>query len=394
VPSSPRPRLLPFLCLLLAAGCGGTEPPAEEPPTALPTWSLVEELSIGREDDPNYALTPVRGLAVGPDQVYVTLHQEAHVRVFDHDGRFVRTIGRFGEGPGEFGYIGQPGVMGDTLWVSDGRGQGWMHYFTLDGTLLRGHPLPGVDAPYISVVGGDQPIRGGGFLRATSTATARNPDILDFPIFRTDAEGVTVGALPGRSSMGGHLIVDYEARMGSLVVPQQHVVFRPFNVNALYGFGPDGRYVIRVEHEPGGDGVRVLRVGTDGDTLATSYVPLRRQRVPQQVRDSVYDVHLETLTRRLDSPARARRELAALDIPTEYPAMRRTFVDRDHRVWIEPNGDPEQPWLLLDAELQPLAHVRVPPRHDYLVAAGTTLWAIRLGDYDVPYIVRYRIVPD
>jgi hypothetical protein len=380
--------------LLLTAGCAGSEAPAEDPFASLPMWTLVEELSIGREDDPDYALTPVTGLAVGPDLVYVALQQDAHVRAFDHDGRFVRTIGQRGQGPGEFGYVGQPGVSGDTLWVNDGRGQGWMHYFTLDGTLLRAGSLHALEPPYIGVGGGNRPVPGGGYLRATSTGATRNPEVLDFPVFRVAEDGSFVRRLPGWSNEARHLVVEYDGRMGSMISARQHLAWRPFNLAALFAFGADNRYVVRVEHAPEGAGVRVLRVGIDGDTLATALVPLRRQPVPTQIRDSLTHMHLETLTRTLNDPARARRELAALDIPETYPAMQRVVVARDHSVWIEPHGEPGQPWLVLDAELQARVRVRVPPRHDHLVPVGDTLWAIRLGDFDVPYIVRYRMVPD
>jgi hypothetical protein len=397
MPSRARCRRLPrrpmLAGLLLAAGCGGAERPPADPLATLPTWSLVEEVAIGREDDPDYALTPVTGLAVGPDLVYVALRQDAHVRVFDHDGRFVRTIGRRGQGPGEFGYVGQPGVSGDTLWVNDGRGQGWMHYFTLDGTLLRAGPLHAVEPPYIGVGGGNRPVPGGGYLRATSTAATRNPEVLDFPVFRVADDGSTLGRLPGWSNEARHHVVEYEGRVGSMVSSSQYIAWRPFNRGASYAFGADNRYVIRVEHAGDGERVRVLRVGIDGDTLATSLVPMRRQPVPGQVRDSLYALHLETLSSTLNDPARARRELAALDIPETYPAMRRVVVAQDHSVWIEPDGEPGQPWLVLDAELQPRGWVRVPPRHDYLVPDDGVLWAVRLGDFDVPFIVRYRIVP-
>ena len=45
--------------------------------------------------------------------------QDAAIVVLDAEGGFVRTIGRKGEGPGEFVVIGDMGFVGDTLWLQN-----------------------------------------------------------------------------------------------------------------------------------------------------------------------------------------------------------------------------------------------------------------------------------
>ena len=66
--------------------------------------ALVPEVSIGELDGPEeYLIGSVRSIAVDDDHnVYVLDGQARHVRVFDSEGTYVKTLGRDGEGPGEF----------------------------------------------------------------------------------------------------------------------------------------------------------------------------------------------------------------------------------------------------------------------------------------------------
>lgn len=66
--------------------------------------ALVPEVSIGETDGPEeYLFGSVRAITVDDDQnVYILDGQASHVRVYDSAGTYVATLGRRGEGPGEF----------------------------------------------------------------------------------------------------------------------------------------------------------------------------------------------------------------------------------------------------------------------------------------------------
>ena len=87
----------------------------QEPCTA--DWRLTEGLRIGSLDGPD-ALTEVRSLAISPNgDLYVTQYLLGSVTVFSADGKLVRTIGRTGQGPGEFENAPSSVTWrGDTLW--------------------------------------------------------------------------------------------------------------------------------------------------------------------------------------------------------------------------------------------------------------------------------------
>lgn len=64
---------------------------------------LKEDLSIGREDDKNCMFYRVRGIAVdNQGNIYVADMSNFRVQKFDRDGKYLMTIGRKGQGPGEF----------------------------------------------------------------------------------------------------------------------------------------------------------------------------------------------------------------------------------------------------------------------------------------------------
>jgi hypothetical protein len=64
---------------------------------------LQEDLSIGSEDDKNYMFYRVRGIAVdNQGNIYVADMSNFRVQKFNRNGKYLMTIGRKGQGPGEF----------------------------------------------------------------------------------------------------------------------------------------------------------------------------------------------------------------------------------------------------------------------------------------------------
>ena len=105
---------------------------------------LDEELSIGEDKErPEYIFSGIGGLAVDEQgNIYAIDSREAVVRVFDHQGMYVRTIGRKGQGPGETQYpvFVQATPQGE-LAVYD-YSVARMLFYSLDGNYLRQKTTP------------------------------------------------------------------------------------------------------------------------------------------------------------------------------------------------------------------------------------------------------------
>ena len=64
---------------------------------------LVQDLSIGNELDENYLFYKVRDIGVDTrDKIYVLDAGNRRIQVFNKSGKYVKTIGQRGQGPGEF----------------------------------------------------------------------------------------------------------------------------------------------------------------------------------------------------------------------------------------------------------------------------------------------------
>ncbi len=67
------------------------------------TLNLEEDLSIGKEDDENYMFYRVRDIALDSnDNIFIIDSGNSRIQKFDSKGQFLQTIGRKGQGPGEF----------------------------------------------------------------------------------------------------------------------------------------------------------------------------------------------------------------------------------------------------------------------------------------------------
>lgn len=67
------------------------------------SFELEEDLSIGNEDDENFVFFGAFDLAVDQDgNIYVSELKNVRVQKFDRDGNYLLSIGRKGQGPGEY----------------------------------------------------------------------------------------------------------------------------------------------------------------------------------------------------------------------------------------------------------------------------------------------------
>ncbi|MGA2532991.1 MAG: 6-bladed beta-propeller [Candidatus Aminicenantales bacterium] len=117
-----------------------------EPVYKTPVLELKEDLSLGGANaQGDYAFEDIRTLVVDDaGNIFVLDSKAANVKVFDASGKYVKTIGRKGQGPGEFN-------APMTLSINRLAGELVVHqagerisYFKLDGTFLRQQVLRGL----------------------------------------------------------------------------------------------------------------------------------------------------------------------------------------------------------------------------------------------------------
>lgn len=111
----------------------------KEPMYDEPVLELTEDLVIrGSEEAEEQMFQSIHMLDVDKTgQFYILDEQAANIKIFDQNGDFVKTIGRKGQGPGEFG-------MPISLFLSQQRhiivndmGQRKIQYFDMEGNYLK-----------------------------------------------------------------------------------------------------------------------------------------------------------------------------------------------------------------------------------------------------------------
>ncbi len=114
---------------------------------SLPTRQVasIPDLVIGEVNSiPEESFGYVAGVAELPDRsVAVADAQVNSIQIFDRQGDFLYSIGGAGEGPGEFGSLGEISVSSDTLYAMDQRRKAVLK-FNLLGEFMGRIPLQGV----------------------------------------------------------------------------------------------------------------------------------------------------------------------------------------------------------------------------------------------------------
>lgn len=117
--------------------------PAQDPAGLFRTGRirLVEDVRVSDADLPDEAVfrNPRNIAADAKGNIYVSDWASNHIKVFGPDGKFIRTIGRPGNGPGDLGGPAALDVSGDRLVVWESM-NGRFTILKLDGTFIRTAP--------------------------------------------------------------------------------------------------------------------------------------------------------------------------------------------------------------------------------------------------------------
>lgn len=207
------------------------------------TAKLTEEMSCGEEGGPEAGILnkPLELDVDAQGNVYAMDMGDVNIKVYDSQGRFLRTIGRQGQGPGEFGGLAFFRLLSDGRLCALDTMQHRIIIFAADGRYLSGFSLEGYFRA-MSVDGQDK-------LYLAKWGAVKEPDQLstefqEVPyvtsIFRTDVAGkdlVHLADFLGESmvmkGMGGGGVMG----MGGLFT----IVWAVSSAGKLYG-GYNGDY--------------------------------------------------------------------------------------------------------------------------------------------------------
>lgn len=346
--------------------------------------SLAEaDLEIGVvQGDPVYAFSFVEDVRTLPNGDIVVVDGGAQggaqeLRIFDSRGRHVRTIGRQGDGPGEFGRLAPvAGVSADTIWTWDPR-LSRLTWFRTDGEVL-GNLIVSVgsriteltrlsDGTYLAHFMSIPVGLGQGLVQASDH------------LWKLNAEGVLLDSL---RNVGG---TDVYVR-GDLVL------FPGFGRFPAYAVGADRIYT-------GWNGTyRLVARSLAGDPMTVASAPdLERPVDPTQV-DAVRVRSQETCSSPLACEPLTRM-WDAFQAPARQPAFSALEVDDRGYLWVaeyNPYGDLWEGWQgsgwhVFSPEGELLGRVAVPPGLVVHEIGSDYVLGVQKNELGVPFVRRFPL---
>ncbi len=367
---------------------GAAEPAAVW--SQVPTWILERGATIGDALDAERGFSSVGDVIVDGDRILVEEPLEHRIRVLSVDGAPLGSIGGRGGGPGEFESLDAMGLHDGLLWVADGD-LGRVQFFDAEYRYARSVPIwshPSLPPGRWDVIGmfgdGSLLVRAERYAHEV-VADPRRPDHvirLDHQNPRLDTVSAVVG-LP--------FVVEIQGRPGWRDFGVRPVYDRSVATASRYGLG-----LVVVHREVANEAdphtYRVVRFDAEGDTAWVrdySYDPIR-------VTDEWLSRRVEDWVQRASTGvdlARYRRAVEeAFSEPRFFPPVRSARAGEDGTTWLLlRTGMNSAEWVVLDTSGQLIGRLE-PPEENYLIWPDwETPWFVEYDEFDVPYLVQYRV---
>ena len=349
------------------------------------TWRLTTEpvVNIGVVvGEPEYQLHNVVGATRLDDgRIVVANGGTGEIRFYDPSGRFVSSVGRPGEGPGEFGSLGMLFRLGDSLVAYDYQLRR-TSVFDDKGTFARSFTL---EAPP-----GHSGLSPRGALADRTLLVSTNrvfvygeaqPGVVRDTVLylRHDLDGAlvdSIGRFPG---------VQYVVRVteGAMSVSSLPFGIRPLTAIHASGFfyGTSDRYEIR-------------RYAADG----TLEMLIRRVFEPRRVTPEDVTAYKEQVLTAMGQRNRqaVERMLADTPFPETMPAFAQLQVDGEGNLWVEEYRSPAdrhpRRWTIFDPTGQMLGTIETPDRFTIFEIGEDYVLGRWIDNFDIEYVRLYGLI--
>lgn len=359
------------VCLLVLGGCSGTDDPS-----ALGDWTkvdgelaLTEDLQVSETDA--FYFGSIRDLDVTSDGRMVVADGDAsNIKVLRPDGALIDTLGRAGEGPGEFQRLASVQIArGDSLYAYDPL-RLRLTVFTLSQPyeMARTVTIPREEGAAATVhVLGSQLVgsfSSGGMPEEGVAEPA--PDA-----WRVIDESGTPGDTLTRSRQQKMVMTSVN---GGFVIRSL-----PFGRETLAARGPDSKLYLGWA-----DSLRVVAHSIDDTSEVVASVPTERVPVTTAARDSA-----------LSGISSDMRSMIESAMPGSKPAFTDLVVADDGQLWVErpvtaPNAETVR-WWVLDPETKTIHEVELDADVDLEVVQNGNAYGSTTTKLGAPAVVRYQI---
>jgi hypothetical protein len=280
-------------------------------------WKLVELDPIApAAGSPGELINPSSMAVDVWGRVYVADQSPAVIKLFDSAGKFIRAIGREGDGPGEFrtDYIA---VRGNRLLVHDPRSER-TNLFDTSGAFIRSfHSVGSVWDDLVTLDAGGRAV-----IPAIMLGPAGATPEPAAMFVRFDSLGAVVDTLRVPALVPERL---WELRRNGQRFMTTPVPFSPATRSA---FGSDSGVVYGATSD-----FSIIRSTGHGDTLMVMRRSWQQLPLPDSMRKAALQQRIEGMKERYNEIA-LRDAFHLSDIPTTMPAWAGLMVDDEGRTWV------------------------------------------------------------
>ncbi len=368
-----------LLHILVIVGCGlGTDPmQGEDGATQI---TLKEILRLGDESAGDTTLFgSINQIMVnGRGDIIVAERRPLLISTFGADGEYLNLIGGYGQGPGEYQYLGGGAVgIADSVYLWEFLKNQILVYDPVDFSYVRSIEVKDYEEKqYTALIG---TIENGWimtrsvppFLESDDGSATINPN--DYSELIKIKQDGSYDATPLATVDNNEMIYNIEENGGF------NFVTVPFGRSPTIVLGQDD-----VLYYGWNDEIKIMTVSADGsnrDTIRYTHnpVPITSAEMAEEIpEDEFFQELLEN-----------RHE------PYETKAAFQTFVvDEMNRIWIKlssPEEATEAEWLILDQASHLVGHITLPVAVDLEVIRDGYAYGIHQGDDLAPMVVVYEI---
>lgn len=395
--SNARPRcLLPVLAVVGGTACAADErqPPGSSVRDSVGV-AIVENTRAAWEADEAWRISsdPVLdiGLVDGPAEyqlyraasavrlsdgrVVVANGGTNELRFYDRSGKHLLSVGRTGEGPGEFRDLQRVWTLtGDTLLAYDFF-PGRLSIFAPSGEFVRSQHIASPDGRQVLVRGpfsdGSLIVAGAPIWNAPGATSGVVRDSV--PYYRYDAEGSFLGTFGVFPSVEVYRIVTGDSwRLTG--VPFARAPVAAVAANSFY-FGPADIYELRT-YSPAGQLTRLVRLGHEARPVSPDDIAeYRRERLDRAEHEG--------------SRPSMERMLGQLPFPETLPPYERAVVDADDNLWVadyRPGRRDAASWKVFSPGGHFLGTVDTPAQFEVLQIGSDFVLGQWIDELDVEHI--------
>jgi 6-bladed beta-propeller len=353
--------------------------------------AITDELTIGATGgDPNYEFGQIVGIDVGSDgTIYVLDQQARQVRAFDAEGKYLRTIGKPGSGPGElsqmvFGVVVTPG---DTLMVPD-LGLQRVTRYGPDGQTIGSFPTPmneGISVRWQARAGG-QVVQQARIMNLPGQTTQVEPKDL---LLLRNAQGElldTLMQLPGGQT---------------LKMTGNSMTIRLFEAEPVWGLGEDGSVYFAMNSD-----YNVEIHGAKGALERIVRRPFERRPVTDDDKQAFLKAIRQLFGQRGLPPQALDQILGNIQFAESYPAFANLMGGPGQSLWVQRvrtaadvkegaefdlqnTGSPE--WDIFGPNGRYLGVIQLPDKFAPLRVSGDRIYGVWRDDLDVQHVKRLHI---